>query len=752
MALLRSFENDDYLPEFGTLMIRDAWDSDAEEIPGLDAFEEGGSDAAPCGTIARAGSGWLEAAAGDGPHVVRLEAHDAAPPDDHDEWSEAVETSYFGVGEVGLTYVTGGAGKPELRLGDPGPYRARVSRRRWDDGGDLWRFQFWPHRPEPPRWLKRDGSAVQDPLSGWDTVLDHHVRDVAYLVYAAEREHVRGGTGVTAEELGEWGARHARQRGWLDQPLWPDPPTPPPSGHADIDAGRLDSRRSVVEDNARRLREHTRIAEQLGVPAPTTFRAALPLLAAAGLLVAEDSGDGPRYRWAADPPRARDVLDLSAETVAQVERRNGFHRFTRFASDLVAVAMWAGGAELTIRELTGRLLATEREVRETLEYAVEQGLLERTEVAESTLILTPLPRRADSVTSGYTQIPAPGPPWHTPSPPAPQIFIGVIGSAGDEPDVDGEVFEAARRYFDGGRAKPYRPPFGDPPRTVITDDEVTVRREREITMSRPRGEPPVQALEAAYGIVLFGMAGESALLRYDGTIMTFGTEHSHSGVLDERGRLLAFTEAEYSRRDARHRLHLIDLADGSRQVMPWDEDRDCYVVAIHEGAVHFVGAQPDGGPRVAMCWAPGGEPEPRGYDLRQIDPLTGTALVYDSGLVVISPDGIRRRVDLDPAAELAPGGRRLYTYRYLPPAVTLFDVETGADNPKVFWLPRGTNPSGAHKPVWEDADHLLVPVPRWEIDAAAVRLDVRTGEFERVPQIGSPIVRPLLAHRGALPK
>jgi hypothetical protein len=36
-------------------------------------FSQRNSKVQPCGTIARTGNGWLEGAAGDGPHVVRME-------------------------------------------------------------------------------------------------------------------------------------------------------------------------------------------------------------------------------------------------------------------------------------------------------------------------------------------------------------------------------------------------------------------------------------------------------------------------------------------------------------------------------------------------------------------------------------------------------------------------------------------------------------------------------------------------------
>jgi hypothetical protein len=97
---------------------------------------------------------------------------------------------------------------------------------------------------------------------------------------------------------------------------------------------------------------------------------------------------------------------------------------------------------------------------------------------------------------------------------------------------------------------------------------------------------------------------------------------------------------------------------------------------------------------------------------------------------------------------LAPGGERLCGYRYLPPAVTLFEVAGGAEDPRVFWLPGGTRVGlgGPWGPVWEDPDHLVAVVehPGRGLDAPAVRLDVATGGLQRVPLTEQAGDRPLL--------
>jgi hypothetical protein len=81
VTLLRAFRDDEYLPDYGTLVIRDAWTEVSEdEEPDLPGLSE--SDNVAVGGFARAGAGWLFAAAeGDYSDVI-LEFHDSAPADD----------------------------------------------------------------------------------------------------------------------------------------------------------------------------------------------------------------------------------------------------------------------------------------------------------------------------------------------------------------------------------------------------------------------------------------------------------------------------------------------------------------------------------------------------------------------------------------------------------------------------------------------------------------------------------------------
>jgi hypothetical protein len=281
MGLLGRFERDDYLPEFGTLMIRDTWGSSdrTEPPPGTALLNEHATDAQPCGTITRAGNGWLEAGAGDGDRRVRLESHDT-PPDPAGDWDDLVETPFrSSTGEICLTQVTGGATEPDLRLSGPGLHRVRVARR----GAD-WLIQFWPvpEPAEPPRWLARRDPVAWPADPGWGHLLGYEVRDLTTVVSAAGN-----GNGATVTEIAEWGTRHSRAEGWLDDPAWPSPPAPLPSGHPDVDVAAAAQHRNSLAQQAKQQAQRDAIAAQLGVPAPRTRRELLSLLLATGTLIDE---------------------------------------------------------------------------------------------------------------------------------------------------------------------------------------------------------------------------------------------------------------------------------------------------------------------------------------------------------------------------------------------------------------------------------------------------------------------------------
>jgi hypothetical protein len=160
VALLRSYEDEDYDCSHSTMLVTDSWEYEdgandpfAGESPWLTP------DGSEGGTFVVAGVGWMNiTAAGDEYHRVRLEAHDSAPPLDLSGWGDVAETPYgSGTGWVGTGTLFGDEDEPHLQLGAPGRYRVRVSRREAVDSGDEFLLQFWPAVDQPgPRHLARD--------------------------------------------------------------------------------------------------------------------------------------------------------------------------------------------------------------------------------------------------------------------------------------------------------------------------------------------------------------------------------------------------------------------------------------------------------------------------------------------------------------------------------------------------------------------------------------------------------------------
>jgi hypothetical protein len=685
MGRLGLFDEDDYLPEFGTLVVRDIWVREpAPPVP--DLLDEYATDAQPSGTIARAGNGWLEGAAGDRSQRVRLEYHDEPPADDHGGWDDVVETPYRSrTGAVCLTTVTGAGERADLTLGGPGTYRVRVTRRYDEEQGDRWRLRFWPAEPEPPRWLARRDPVVRQGDSGWQDVLGFAAEELTWIVSAAA-----GDGWSTMNQVREWGVQHARPAGWLDEPLWPHPMRPLTTGHPDLDASARQRHASAVADQEQRRSAAAGVAAQVGAPAPTTRRELVAVLVAAGVL----RTDGPdRYRPAEEPPRAQDVLTLPPEQVAALNRRQA-QRYRGFATDILWTALWSrqNPFTVTVPALAERLLATPADVRATLEFIATERLT--TVTGDGPVSIAVLPKRPPSTVD-------------TPRP------------------------AVARR---AARPVAVESAPGPPPRAgVVTGaGEVVVWRAGEpVVLARLDGKAPLRAVESAHGILVLGPGEPNLLVRPDGGVEPLGDELSHHVALSSDGRHLAIPEQRYGRWP-RHRLHLVDLAGGSRQTMPWDESQDFHVLGQHEGAVYVQHHYPIR----TMRWRPGTPPEPLGHDLRELDPVSGTALAADrDGLVVIAPDGTRRRLALDAAATLAPGGQSLYSYRYSPPAVTIFDLATG--EPRIHWLPAGAQVTTSvpwQRPVWEDLDHLLIPFgEEWQPRAQAIRLNLRTGTLEHVP-------------------
>lgn len=189
MALVGELYEDEYSPEFSSIVIRDALVDGPGHLIRAPLLGEG---AGPMwGTVGRAGDGWLQLNALSGFHRVRLEAHDAAPLPESELWRDVFETPYHcGSGTVGLTSTTNGSPYSGLELGPPGFYRVRVCRRPADDEGDIWVARFWPEAVRPPRWL------IRGPLL-WGKVAD----DVYAMVSWTPEGRLETTMGELAEAL-----------------------------------------------------------------------------------------------------------------------------------------------------------------------------------------------------------------------------------------------------------------------------------------------------------------------------------------------------------------------------------------------------------------------------------------------------------------------------------------------------------------------------------------------------------------------
>lgn len=200
MPLLRAFENHDYWPEFGTLVIRDVPRPDQVRPSAGAKLAAHAVDTQPSGSFARAGDGWVEAVAADDHHIVRVEVHDGPPGDDDlPGWGDALETPFVTSGLVRLALVVGGPVGAPIDLGEPGLYRLQIARRPLVAGNSPggwpceYRLRCWPvdTPPEQPRWLRRSRPLVDDRPAGEQGAFDGRHRsaltDVVMLtLWAAE--------------------------------------------------------------------------------------------------------------------------------------------------------------------------------------------------------------------------------------------------------------------------------------------------------------------------------------------------------------------------------------------------------------------------------------------------------------------------------------------------------------------------------------------------------------------------------------
>ncbi|MFD1374180.1 DUF6042 family protein [Actinoplanes sichuanensis] len=338
---MRVFEIDGYDPEYRTLAVRDP--------AGYEPAGPGDLDE-PVGTFAGAGVGWLAAVTNGRSGTVRLEAHDTRPPADGPVIDDELETPYrSSTGRLSLTAMTaGGGGRSVLELGGNGDYRVRVAR----TDSDRMLLQFWPDpSPVPPVWRLRSRPAVGGGMNGWRNVLPAPIMNIRRVVGAVINAL---GRPVSVADIDEWTRTHRHPSDRLDAPLWPTRPGP-----ATYPTGM--QRR--VDD----------IAAELGVPLVRDRPDVLPLLTAAGLLVRDDTD---RY-GIGRPKRVDTVLSMPPEQARMVREADARSRYQPLAEDVLAVVRWTPGAQLetTTAELARRLLATETQVREVLDYGERTGVL-----------------------------------------------------------------------------------------------------------------------------------------------------------------------------------------------------------------------------------------------------------------------------------------------------------------------------------------------------------------------------------------
>ena len=100
-------------------------------------------------------------------------------------------------------------------------------------------------------------------------------------------------------------------------------------------------------------------------------------------------------------------------------------------------------------------------------------------------------------------------------------------------------------------------------------------------------------------------------------------------------------------------------------------------------------------------------------------------------------------VDPELSPRLVPGGRSLYRYDFARPALKVFDLD--AKQWRTFAPPPGVRmgDSAPSRPVWEDAEHLVLLV-EYATPTSAVRVDIANGNLEALPLMPDPGYRPVL--------
>ncbi|GAA2732469.1 DUF6042 family protein [Actinocorallia aurantiaca] len=747
------------------------------------------------GTVARAGDGWLQGTGSWRRTVVRFELHAAAPATEDEPWCEAVETPYTSRTGVIESFEADGL---KFELDGAGMYRVRVLLRR-EDERDRWCLRFWrvTGPVEPPRWLARSAPAVGLVPADWRKALPERV----WQLYRTVQEEAAGTDAPISPERAAsryesrpWPRSRELEEGWLDADLW-TVPEPLPTGHADLDRENRREWRAAAEGTAKRKKKWRKLSERLGVPLPSNLRESFALLVASGLLHADAEG----YRVAATPPPAGDVLGLASEQCAEYAERRHRAGHLSLAGDVYALAAWSPGHTITgtAAEFADRLLISVEDFCSALPYVQEEGLTVLQPGPDDPITLTARSRwddedlvyggsdageggedehhlpddedtellRALDAQQARHEWPAdsdatfpPVPDWVEHEDPDPEAELeerlAEAGEFFERQDADEWWESPGREYPEEGAEE-----FGsaDPPRAGLfrCDGRVIVWRDGEprilgrtdrcdlVPEDNCLRDGPDVALETPYGVVLAAFDKEdfenwqwAQLVRHDGTVHMLG-DTIRTLQRSRDGRSVAIS----TRDDV---VRLLDLADGSAQTMPGlEDDFWLQVIGVFAGQVYVNRSSVNGPPYPrSWRWRPGHAPEQLDVLLQWVDPITGTALAArKDGRLLIAADGTRLRLPIDPSAELAPGGRLLYTMRRDPHALTFFDVHDLGRNPRIVWLPPDCDPEyfGGPAMVWEDTRHLLIPgVGHSEEPRPAYRLNVQSGKLERLPVYGRP--------------
>ncbi|WP_116200215.1 DUF6042 family protein [Amycolatopsis circi] len=643
MTLLGFCEEDEYLPDYGTIVLREVYRD--KTLPALDNELLGeNATAALSGTVATAGDGWLHATAGHSYQAIRCEAHDGPPELRLGSWEDIVESPFRSrSGIAGLGWLTGGTLSGELNLGAKGFYRVRVCRKTAEAGeeGDIWLFQFWPAEvPEPPRWLKRTRPAVRREDPGWQQVFGYQAIEVSWYFTLVGMP---------------------RPDGWLDEPLSGEPE---PSD---------------------------RVCAQLGVDPPRTRRDAIPLLVAAGLLVADGTGG---YS-AGTPRRATEVLDLPAELAARLDAAAVRAKYAWLAADLVSIAAWSNPAQ--VKDLAALLAVPEETIEPLLEYAVSDRLIRRENVA-----VAPLPR----------------PPLRTE--PVPRVKI----VRGEEPATVA----------------------GAPPKAgfVSADGTVVVWRSGEpAVLGRVESDYRYRAFETLAGIYVAASGGQGHLIDWAGAAGRLPVDLGFFPVRSTDGRYLAGVETHVGRRTW-DQVHLFDVATEKAWSLPKSDELTRSVLGIHDGAVCFTTRLPDG-TFASFRWTPGEEPVELASPVHRLDSLSGAQVREETGgTVAVTAPGERRELPQPHRWRFVPGGTRMFSFRGDPPIVELLDLATGttAEHAMPDGCDVGDTPPTS--PIWETPDTLVFSQPHRGSTRRVIRWDSARNAFEHfdLPEIAG--YRPFL--------